>query len=816
METNIQKFQLSQNGKSYILTTSVKGIFVKLACIESGVTLPLIYIGEYSLAYLQTLSKVFESVSTVIQAQEILNHTIETQKVSIENQGDVINITLYLARETESEENYAVKMDGGNNIQKNIAYNKPEEYTSTEKFSKTIYTQGGQSYPTKNINIAPTTTTTTKETYTTSTGNYQNYDNQNYDNYNYENYDNGNLNVNTVTTTTTTDTNIYNTNAVPVEQPITLELNSYSGNDIDINQYLNNYQTQTETKTETTYTQETPYIPAEQYTTNDLTTETTYIPNEQITTTDLTTATTYIPTEEIITNDISTTPYIENNQYTTTQETTETTYFPNEPISTSNLNLETTEIEYIPNEQYTTTQETTETTYIPNEPISIPVVTNETPYIQNQQYTTHETTKTTSYIPPPPQPVQPKIIYEAPQREKIQYSAPTSKITYTNIIPNNNQDMFHKTIETTKKTTTKHYNPSVQIPDVNLSIYNERITQLQTETNKIKSEYEILKNEANKLSREVGQLRGQISILLEENKILREKNGSKPSEIQIHEISILKQENEKLRRELEKYLTLETTFEQYKRLKEEEIKYFKLQIEEYKKHQKKLEEILLLKQREIDELKLQIQRLIKNVNISQTQNYLMRQQQKLNSSMNKQMLTIQDTRMKVVKGDIIKSTAELEFLTRKICQNHQKVTLDLLYKATLDTDKASVFHNKCDDANGTLVLIKSGNGKRFGGYTTCSWKGNSIEKKDEKAFVFSLDKMKAYDIIEGEDAIGCYPKYGPVFLGCQIRIYDEFFTKGGTTFEKGMNYNTQADYELSGGLKQFEVKEIEVYGIELD
>ena len=814
METNIQKFQLSQNGKNYILTTGVKGIFVKLTCIESGVALPLVYIGEYSLTYLQTLSKVFESVSTIVQAQEILNHTIETQKVTIENQGDIINITLYLARETESEENYAVKMDGGNNLQKNIAYNKPEEYTSTEKISKTVYTQGGQTFPTKNVNITPmegSTTTTTKETYTTSTENYQNYDNQNYNNYNYQNYDNGNMNVNTVTTTTTTDTNIYNTTPVPEQQPITLELNSFSGNDIDINQYLNNYQTQTQTQTETTY------IPTEKYTTTQETTATTYIPTENIINTDLTTATTYIPTEQITTTDITTTPYIENNQYTTTQQTTtETTYIPNEPITTTNLT--TTETQYIPNEQYTTTQETTKTTYIPTtEQISTPIVTTETPYIQNQQYTTHETTKTTSYIPPPPKPVQPQINYQPPQREQIQYSAPTAKITYTNIIPNNNQDMFHKTIETTKKTTTKHYNPTIQVPDVNMSIYNERITQLQTETNKIKSEYEILKNEANKLSREVGQLRGQISILLEENKILREKNGSNPSEIQIHEISILKQENEKLRRELEKYLTLETTFEQYKRIKEEEIKYYKLQIEEYKKHQKKLEEILALKQREIDELKLQIQRLIKNVNISETQNYIMRQQQKLNTgSMNKQMLTIQDTRMEVVKGDIIRTTAELEFLTRKICQDHQKVTLDLLYKATLDTDKASAFHNKCDDARATLVLVKSGNGKRFGGYTTCNWKGNSIEKKDDQAFVFSLDKMQAYDIIQGEDAIGCYPKYGPVFLGCQIRIYDEFFTNGGTTFEKGMNYNTEEDYELSGGLKQFEVKEIEVYGIELE
>ena len=89
-------------------------------------------------------------------------------------------------------------------------------------------------------------------------------------------------------------------------------------------------------------------------------------------------------------------------------------------------------------------------------------------------------------------------------------------------------------------------------------------------------------------------------------------------------------------------------------------------------------------------------------------------------------------------------------------------------------------------------------------------------KKDDNAFVFSLDKRKIYDIIPGEFAIGCYPKYGPVFLGCQIRIYDDFFKKGGTTFEKGMNYNTEENYELTGGLKKFEIKDIEVYSVDLE
>ena len=44
--------------------------------------------------------------------------------------------------------------------------------------------------------------------------------------------------------------------------------------------------------------------------------------------------------------------------------------------------------------------------------------------------------------------------------------------------------------------------------------------------------------------------------------------------------------------------------------------------------------------------------------------------------------------------------------------------------------------------------------------------------------------MMVYENIPGEDAIGCYPKFGPIFLGCQIRIYDNAFSKEGPLLRK--------------------------------
>ena len=166
-----------------------------------------------------------------------------------------------------------------------------------------------------------------------------------------------------------------------------------------------------------------------------------------------------------------------------------------------------------------------------------------------------------------------------------------------------------------------------------------------------------------------------------------------------------------------------------------------------------------------------------------------------------------------VKGEIFHSIEELGMIIKNINTDNQQIILNLLYKASADSDKASVFHKKCDKAKSTIVLIETDKGRRFGGYTSVSWKGKCLKKRDRDAFIFSLDNMKIYKNIIGEKAIGCYPKFGPIFLGCQIRIYDNAFKNGGSTFKKGLNFNTDEDFVLTGGDRLFKVKEIEVYEV---
>ena len=349
----------------------------------------------------------------------------------------------------------------------------------------------------------------------------------------------------------------------------------------------------------------------------------------------------------------------------------------------------------------------------------------------------------------------------------------------------------------------------------------QTVTTTKTNTNANNDELEKLRNENVKLSNQLVQYKSQIELLVQENRNLQLKNSNILKNIsngnESEEILLLKEELEKYIKEINILRDELNEFEEYKRIKEEEIISLKEQMEELLINQKKIEDFAFQKQKEIEELKNFIDELIRKQRIDQSQyQSILKQKEQTEAKLEDQMLTIQDTRLEVVKGDIIQDVKELELLSRKISRNKKKIKLNLLYKATIDGDRAEVFHKKCDGAKSSLVLVKSANDKRFGGYTTRDWKGNSIEKKDNNAFVFSLDKMKIYDIIPGEDAIGCYPKYGPVFLGCQIRIYDEFFSQGGTTFEKGMNYNTQENFELTGGLKKFDIKEVEVYSIDLE
>ena len=406
-------------------------------------------------------------------------------------------------------------------------------------------------------------------------------------------------------------------------------------------------------------------------------------------------------------------------------------------------------------------------------------------------------------------------------------------------------------------TTTNQYienTTTTYTSNINTNISDERINKLEGDTNLLKNEQQDLQTQLNKLTGQINEYKNKIALmqnsqsdneiqaLKAENQLIKQQLQELDNlrnevaetqylKAQLSEIDPLRQkaaetdmlmnelnEMNLLRQKLNEINNAKNQLEQINNLKNEfeQISYLKQQLNELNRLRQKSLEDNAFKERmnELENVKNKYEQELHILRESQRKSQELNKKLRYSTGLDSKQLYFEESPMQfAVKGDIIHNSSELELITRKINKSNRKLTLNLIYKARADSDLASAFHKKCDRAKSTLVLVETDQGKRFGGYTSRSWAGECIEKKDDEAFIFSLDKMMTYDIIPGEEAIGCYPKFGPIFMGCQIRIYDNAFIKGGTTFEKGMNFNTLEDFELTGGKRQFNVREIEVYEV---
>ena len=470
-----------------------------------------------------------------------------------------------------------------------------------------------------------------------------------------------------------------------------------------------------------------------------------------------------------------------------------------------------------------TTQYNVTNTFESN-PISVPVKTGVA------QTTTTTTTTTNTYSPP----------YITPADDLGQTDTGYNQVNYG---------------EYQSTTYTNYDTQNFANIEIKPNVQDDRLNKLEGETSNLKNEHEQIHNKLISLSSQVNSYKNLLEILEKEKtsselSSLRAENAAIKQQLselkslrsEASNVTVLRSqllELEALRRKASEMDSLKGQLNELTdlRAKVAELSGLKTQLDELNSLKAQVNQINSIRMNDLNMLREKVDKLFSSkFNTENNEKEILKQKvddlEGLNAQYEQEIRSLRQsskvqesefekrrhifqdkTQNITVKGDIIHSIEELELLTRKMNKNNNKITLNLIYKATTDSDKAKAFHEKCDDAQSTLVLIETDKGKRFGGFTTCSWAGDCQEKKDEDAFVFSLNKMQVYENIPSELAIGCYPNFGPIFLGCQIRIYDHAFTNGGTTYEKGLNFNTEEDYELTGGDKSFNVKEIEVYEV---
>ena len=769
MEKNTSTYKLEQNGKVYMFSTSLVGDNIRLSCKNSSSPKNKRYSRDFTIENLRKLDKLFNVLKTPIQAIQYIDEALRQQKVGVTEENNGIKITFYITTKGITSQidiplgdmNSMMNTSNGNEylyqnekIENYEINNAPQEINYEQYFQNVEYNQDIQNTPIENVDYNQYTTTNIEPNTNiyTPEQNYQENTNTEFDVNKYF----SDTKTNTAEGPYISPADNNEVQEYQQEQNINTNVEVEQYNNINnINEYNNNQMiNQTETKevenTDINFNEQIKQILQQE--------------NSNVN----------INVNEINSNNIITTQAEEKeiNQeskpLTTTKvlpvKTTTRILPPIGPFTSLNgldlhkLGMMNSEHQKMPPfEQVfenTTPEPQTETKteyYEINEQIS-----TQPKYVTKAETKTTKTTMTTN--------INTNMNQNINVDSYLMKNIPSADITQRPLASNQTQIINNIKTEniSLKKQIAELRKSQKEIQ--NVTITKSQLAELDSLRKKV-AEFEILKGQL----KELNTLRMQLAEL----------NSAKA---QLKELNILKEKINAQNKELAQL-----------RLKAAEAEKLKLQVQE-------LEKIKLKYEKDIVGLKESLRIYSIKTNAKEEKE-------------EKEVIEDDTPEEITVKGDIIHDTNELELITKKINVKNQKLTLNLLYKASADSDKAAAFHAKCDQAKSTIVLIETDKGKRFGGFTSCSWEGDCLEKQDESAFVFSLDKMKTYDNIPGEEAIGCYPKFGPIFLGCQIRIYNDAFTKGGTTFERGLNFDTEEDYELTGGDRIFKVKEIEVYEV---
>ena len=752
MESKTNKYQLTQKNGSYILLASIVGNDIKLTIKNSGATSSE-HTRIFTVDTWKRIGAVFSSINTADDALQWINNAMKVHKVKIVEAGTLVKLIFVITEANKTRHYVEIPISGDGQMASSMSAN----YTTSSFATANIETSQPQAEFAQQdfsqyMQQGTTTATTTTTTTTTNTT---------------FNLNEFGIDPSKIVKQTVNPNTAEIISSIEAEQKLRL---SQVGK-ITTENYV------PEVKVEIPYKVVEKEVREPATTTND----TTNFDMNQFTTTTVPETTTNTYTD--------TTTNFDMNQFTTTEttnvDTTTTTTSFNAPYITpaDEIKTETTPVDfnldsYTQNNNYAEYQATT---------------TTNTQYDTTQDFTNTQLTGFDSTVPDD-------------RLFKLEGDATNLK--------NEHQEIQYKLTNLTNQVSLYKN----QLESLEKEKNNRELIALRNENAQIKQQLSELSN-LRKAASEVQVLRERVAQL---DPLRRKAAEADALQGQLNELNMLRMKVAELsgiQNQLGELNNLKAQVGQMNLMKQQmdELNMLKAKVEELSRNNMKSnaendeKEMLKRKLQELENLKNEYEQEIKTLRENKTTVATKVQE---SSGLEKKQLLFEERAQQIsVKGDIIHSTEELELITRKINKANKKITLNLLYKATVDSDKAEAFHDKCDQAQSSLVLVETDKGKRFGGFTSCSWAGECIEKKDEDAFIFSLDKMQVYENIPGEEAIGCYPKFGPIFLGCQIRIYDNAFAKGGTTFEKGLNYNTEEDFELTGGERIFGIKEIEVYEV---
>ena len=198
------------------------------------------------------------------------------------------------------------------------------------------------------------------------------------------------------------------------------------------------------------------------------------------------------------------------------------------------------------------------------------------------------------------------------------------------------------------------------------------------------------------------------------------------------------------------------------------------------------------------------------------------------------------TRKRIAKNRTLLNDNQLQLIIDKLEKNNQEfrhvnlqIHLKIIYEININTigddnsqNIINEFYEKSNNINNLIFLIKTKKNKLFGGFTEIGFKlkldtlqvnsdkenKNIFNYYDPNSFVFSIDRMKIFDIgEENVDCIFCNSASLPEFKN-QI-YFDKNNLIFGYTGNKKKGYLVDEDYELNNGEKKFEISHIQLINI---
>ena len=162
---------------------------------------------------------------------------------------------------------------------------------------------------------------------------------------------------------------------------------------------------------------------------------------------------------------------------------------------------------------------------------------------------------------------------------------------------------------------------------------------------------------------------------------------------------------------------------------------------------------------------------------------------------------------------LITTDEDFKFFSKNINSN-ANILYELLYKATVDGEAASVFHSKCNEKGETITVVKVLNGSKCGGFTPLSWKTEGCWQKDPslRSFVCNLDNKTKFNLRENYNhALDFHSSKLSCFGGYTLQLTDNNLSnKNGICQATDYQINSPADL-IGINENNFQAVDIEVF-----